>query len=62
VLFGWVLQMYVGVRFCSSAPAPCGFLESWPGPFCNGTGANQVSESTFEWAKDNLPFFETSQY
>jgi hypothetical protein len=37
-----------------------GFMEGWPGPFCNGTGANELNESTYEWAKDNLPFFESS--
>lgn len=37
-----------------------GFIEGWPGPYGNGTGAGKVNESSYLWAKSNLPFFETS--
>ena len=37
-----------------------GFTEGWPGPYANGTGAGEVNESSYLWAKSNLPFFETS--
>eukprot|EP01043_Picozoa_sp_COSAG02_P004736 COSAG02_NODE_125_length_34972_cov_101.069997_16_plen_589_part_00 len=36
------------------------FVEGWPGPYLNGTGANEVNESSFQWATDNLPLFEVS--
>ena len=36
------------------------FVEGWPGPYSNGTGAGQVNQSTFDWAAGNVPFFECS--
>ena len=36
------------------------FVEGWPGPWANGSGAGEVNESTFAWAAANLPLFEVS--
>ena len=36
------------------------FVEGWPGPYLNGTGAGEVNESTYQWATSNLPLFEVS--
>ena len=36
------------------------FVEGWPGPYCNGTGAGEVNGSSYAWARDNLPLFESS--
>eukprot|EP01047_Picozoa_sp_COSAG01_P054478 COSAG01_NODE_5954_length_3937_cov_7.762376_9_plen_196_part_00 len=36
------------------------FVEGWPGPYANGTGAGEINQSTFEWVSENLPLFETS--
>tara|TARA_B110000208_G_scaffold178188_1_gene225972 strand:- start:1669 stop:2997 length:1329 start_codon:yes stop_codon:yes gene_type:complete len=36
------------------------FIEGWPGPYLNGTGAGVVNESSYEWATSNLPLFEVS--
>ena len=34
------------------------YVEGWPGPYLNGTGAGAVNESTYQWATANLPLFE----
>ena len=36
------------------------FIEGWPGPYLNGTGAGQINQSSYEWAVANLPLFESS--
>ena len=36
------------------------FVEGWPGPHDDGSGAGVVNESSFEWAVANLPLFESS--
>ena len=36
------------------------FVEGWPGPYCNGSGAGEVNGSSWAWARDNLPLFEAS--
>eukprot|EP00729_Bicosta_minor_P011253 gene11253-10867_t len=36
------------------------FVEGWPGPYINGTGAGEINETVFRWATENLPLFETS--
>ena len=35
------------------------FVEGWPGPFSNGSGSGAINETTFDWATENVPFFET---
>lgn len=36
------------------------FVEGWPGPHDDGSGVGVVNESSFEWAVENLPLFESS--
>jgi hypothetical protein len=36
------------------------FVEGWPGPYSNGSGAGEVNGSSYNWARDNLPLFEAS--
>ena len=36
------------------------FVEGWPGPHDDGSGVGVVNQSSFEWAVENLPLFESS--
>lgn len=36
------------------------FVEGWPGPYANGTGAGEINETSYRWTQDNLPLFECS--
>ena len=36
------------------------FKEGWPGPWQNGSGVGEVNQSSYEWAVENLPLFESS--
>eukprot|EP01047_Picozoa_sp_COSAG01_P104088 COSAG01_NODE_33467_length_563_cov_1.896552_1_plen_138_part_10 len=36
------------------------FVEGFPGPWANGSGVGVINETTFEWARENVPFFASS--
>ena len=36
------------------------FIEGWPGPHGDGSGVGVVNQSSYEWAVENLPLFESS--
>ena len=36
------------------------FVEGWPGPHADGSGVGIVNQSSYEWAVENLPLFESS--
>jgi hypothetical protein len=36
------------------------FAEGFPGPWANGSGVGEINETTFEWAQENVPFFDSS--
>ena len=36
------------------------FNEGWPGPWQNGTGVDAINISSYEWAIENLPLFDSS--
>ena len=48
--------------FATLSPEDCrdNFIEGWPGPHGDGSGVGVVNQSSYEWAVDNLPLFESS--
>jgi hypothetical protein len=36
------------------------FVEGWPGPNFDGTGVGVINQSSYEWAVENMPLFESS--
>ena len=36
------------------------FIEGWPGPHGDGSDVGVVNQSSYAWAVENLPLFESS--
>ena len=36
------------------------FVEGWPGPHDDGSGVGVVNQTSYEWATENLPLFDSS--
>ena len=63
LLQGFLLHFtIVNAAFMVLSPADYrdDFVEGWPGPHGDGSGVGAVNQSTYEWAVENLPLFESS--
>lgn len=56
------LARWTAADFVALSPADYRqyFVEGWPGPHDDGSGAGVVNQSSYEWAVENLPLFDSS--